>query len=119
MRSVGRWQFIADAVAASGKRWMMMAAVVVIAASPMVAQNAELQRKLAVVKKTVAENKQKLRHYQWIETTQLTLKGEPKPPSQDLCQYGANGQVQKTPICSSSATEWGQAEEKNYREENE
>ena len=90
MRSVGRWQFIADAVAASGKRWMMMAAVVVIAASPMVAQNAELQRKLAVVKKTVAENKQKLRHYQWIETTQLTLKGEPKPPSQDLCQYGAN-----------------------------
>jgi hypothetical protein len=63
-----------------------------------VAQNAELQRKLAVVKQSVAENQQKLRRYQWIETTQLTLKGDEKPPTQNLCQYGPDGQVQKTPI---------------------
>jgi hypothetical protein len=39
-----------------------------------------------------------LQQYQWTETTQMTLKGDAKPPSQSLCQYGPNGQVQKTPI---------------------
>ena len=58
----------------------------------------ELQQKLAAVKQSVAENQQKLHHYQWTETTQLTLKGEPKPPSQSLCQYGPDGKVQKTQI---------------------
>jgi hypothetical protein len=28
----------------------------------------------------------------------LTLKGEAKPPSQNLCRYGPDGNVQKTPI---------------------
>jgi hypothetical protein len=58
----------------------------------------ELQQKVAAVKQSVAENQQKLHQYQWTETTQMTLKGDAKPPSQSLCQYGPNGQVQKTPI---------------------
>ncbi len=59
---------------------------------------AELQQKLAAVKQSVAENQQKLHHYQWKETTQLTLKGDPKPPSASACQYGPDGKVQKTPL---------------------
>jgi len=55
---------------------------------------------LAAVKQSLAQNQQNLHHYQWTETTQVTLKGEPKPPKQFLCQYGADGQVQKTPIAS-------------------
>jgi hypothetical protein len=43
-------------------------------------QSSELQEKLAAVKQVAAENKQKLHQYQWIETTQLTLKGDQKPP---------------------------------------
>src|SRR5215472_9132787 len=58
----------------------------------------ELQQKLANVKQSVAENQQKLHQYQWTETTQLTLKGDAKSPKQSLCQYGPEGQVQKTPI---------------------
>jgi len=58
----------------------------------------ELQQKLAVLKQAAAENKQRLHQYQWTETTQLTLKGDPKPPKQDLCSYGPNGQIQKVPI---------------------
>ena len=42
--------------------------------------NAALQEKLAAVKQATAENKQKLQQYTWIETTQLALKGDPKPP---------------------------------------
>lgn len=57
-----------------------------------------LQQKLAAVKQSVAENQQKLHQYQWTETTQLTLKGEAKPPRTAICQYGPDGKVQKTPM---------------------
>ena len=75
-------------------------AVVLLATTtlPAIAQNGELQQKLAAVKQAAAENKQQLHQYQWIETTQLTLKGDAKPSSQQLCQYGPDGQIQKTPI---------------------
>jgi hypothetical protein len=77
---------------------MMIGAVVVAAIVPLIAQTDALQQKLATVKQAVANNKQRLQQYQWIETTQLTLKGDTKPPSQNLCRYGPGGQVQKTPI---------------------
>jgi len=65
---------------------------------PTLGQNADLQQKVAALKQATAENKQRLHQYQWTETVQLTLKGDPKPPKQNLCQYGPDGQVQKTPI---------------------
>ena len=61
---------------------------------------AQLADKLAALKQSMAQNQQDLHDYQWTETTQITLKGEPKPPKQYLCQYGPDGQVQKTPIAS-------------------
>lgn len=79
-------------------RFMTVVVVILAIASPSLAQNGELQQKLAAVKQAAAENKQRLHQYQWTETTQLTLKGDPKPSSQKLCQYGPDGQVQKTPI---------------------
>src|SRR5271169_6619029 len=87
-----------DTKVALSRRWLMIGAVALVAAVPLSAQSPELQQKLATVKQAVAQNKQRLQQYQWTETTQLTLKGDPKPPSQDLCQYGPGGQVQKTPI---------------------
>jgi hypothetical protein len=90
-------QFIAVAVLFS-KPLMTALAVALLAMVPALAQNAELQEKLAAVKQVAAENKQQLHQYQWIETTQLTLKGDQKPPTQNSCVYGPDGQVQKTPI---------------------
>src|SRR5271169_5397992 len=87
-----------DTKVALSRRWLMIGAVALGAAVPLAAQSPELQQKLATVKQAVAQNKQRLQQYQWTETTQLTLKGDPKPPSQNLCQYGPGGQVQKTPI---------------------
>lgn len=80
------------------KYLVMMTALASIVSVPAIAQNGDLQQKLAAVKQSAAENKQRLRQYQWTETTQLTLKGDAKPSSQKLCQYGPDGQVQKTPI---------------------
>jgi len=91
-------KFDAASVVALSKRWMMAGAIVTAATAALVAQSPEMQQKLATVKQTVAANKQRLQQYQWIETTQLTLDGDPKPQTQNLCQYGPGGQVQKTPI---------------------
>jgi hypothetical protein len=62
------------------------------------AAGGELQAKVAAIKQSVAENQQKLHKYQWMETTQLTLNGDAKPPTQSMCQYGPDGTVQKTPM---------------------
>ena len=77
---------------------MMIIGAAALLATSAFAQNPELQQKLAAVKQAAAENKQKLRQYQWTETTQLTLKGDAKPPTKNSCQYGPDGKVQKTMI---------------------
>jgi hypothetical protein len=80
------------------KRLMRIGVVVLAATVPALGQDAAVQQKLAAVKQAMAENRQRLQQYQWTETTELNLKGDPKPSSQQLCQYGPDGQVQKTPI---------------------
>jgi hypothetical protein len=80
------------------KRMTIVGAFALVVAVPTRPQNPELQQKLGAVKQSMAENQQKLRQYQWVETTQLTLKGDPKPPTKNSCLYGPDGQVQKTPI---------------------
>lgn len=80
-------------------KWLVILGVMgFFSIAPAFAQNAELQEKLAAAKQAAAENQQKLRQYQWIETTQLTIKGNQKPPRQYSCQYGPDGQVEKTPM---------------------
>jgi hypothetical protein len=80
------------------RRTMILGAVMLLATVPTLSQNPELQQKLAAVKQAAAENKQNLLQYRWVETTQLTLKGDAKPPTKNSCQYGPDGKVQKTAI---------------------
>lgn len=93
-----RTQPVARTVVSVSKRLTMIGVVAIAATFPVLAQDGALQEKLAAVKQAMAENTQKLHRYQWIETTQLTLKGDQRPPTQNSCQYGPDGQVQKTPI---------------------
>jgi hypothetical protein len=57
----------------------------------------ELQQKLMAMKQAAAANKQRLMQYQWVETSQITLKGEQKPEKVYQCSY-AGGQIQKIPM---------------------
>jgi len=50
------------------------------------------------MKQSAAENKRKLQQYQWIETRQITYKGEAKPQQVERCSYGADGQVIRIPM---------------------
>ncbi len=82
---------------ATAQTHLLIAAAMLAATATAIAQaGGDLQQKLAAVKQSAAENHQKLHQYQWTETSQLTLKGEAKPPSQSMCQYGPDGKVQKT-----------------------
>ena len=85
------------------KKTPFIVAVILAAMVPAIAQvgagsGEELQQKIAILRESVAENQQKLHRYQWTETTQLTLNGDAKPPTQQMCQYGPDGKVQKSAV---------------------
>jgi hypothetical protein len=77
---------------------IMIAAAALIGTLPLYAQDSAVQEKLAAVKQAMAANVQRLHQYQWIETTQVTLNGEQKPATENSCQYGPDGKVQKTAL---------------------
>jgi hypothetical protein len=54
--------------------------------------------RVAAFKQALAESQKRLRQYEWVETTIISLKGEEKARKQQRCYYGADGKVQKTPI---------------------
>jgi hypothetical protein len=81
-----------------GKNLLVSGMLALAAIFPSFAQDIALLEKVAAIKQSMADNTQRLPQYQWIETTQLTLNGDLKPPSQKLCQYDPGGQVQKTPL---------------------
>jgi len=91
-------QFITGTAVQIGIRMLIIGAVTLAITLSALPQNSELQQRLAAVKQAAAENRQKLRQYQWIETTQLTLKGDAKPPTRNSCVYGPDGKIQKTAI---------------------
>jgi hypothetical protein len=61
-------------------------------------QSAAPQERAEAIKQSLAQNQAALRQYTWIETTEISLKGEVKKKEQKQCQYGADGKVQKTPM---------------------
>lgn len=75
---------------------LALALFALIAAQPAIAQ--ELQQKLAAAKESAARNQQALRSYSWLEKSELSLKGEVKNTKIDMCRYGPDGKVQKTPV---------------------
>ena len=56
------------------------------------------QERVAALKQSMQESQTKLRQYEWIETTIISLKGEEKARTQKRCYYGADGKLQKVPI---------------------
>jgi hypothetical protein len=53
---------------------------------------------VTAVKQSLQQGLAKARHYDWIETTAISVKGEEKSRTQKRCYYGADGKVQKVSI---------------------
>jgi hypothetical protein len=63
-----------------------------------VAQNPEVQQRVAELKAAMAQNKQALAQYTWTEQDTISLKGEVKKQEQFQVVLGPNGKPQKTPL---------------------
>jgi hypothetical protein len=68
----------------------------------LLAQAPSPDERLATLKKSLAESAMRIRQYQWVETTAISLKGEEKSRSQKTVFYGADGKLQKTPIAGAA-----------------
>jgi len=53
---------------------------------------------VAALKQNLAESQKRLRQYEWIETTAISLKGEEKSRKQQRVYYGADGKLTKLPL---------------------
>jgi hypothetical protein len=60
-----------------------------------------LQDRVAALKTTFGASQANLRHYEWIETTVVSLNGEEKSSKQQRCYYGADGVLQKVLVDAS------------------
>jgi hypothetical protein len=53
---------------------------------------------VAALKQNLADGQKRLRQYEWIETTAISLKGEEKSRKQQRVYYGADGKLTKLPV---------------------
>jgi hypothetical protein len=53
---------------------------------------------VAALKQNLADGQKRLRQYEWIETTAISLKGEEKSRKQQRVYYGADGKLTKVPM---------------------
>jgi hypothetical protein len=88
-------------------RQMALPLLLTLASTALSSQNQsggnQSQQRVAELKQSMAESKAKLQKYQWIETTQISVKGETRKTEQQACHYGPDGEVVKTPIGSPPA----------------
>jgi hypothetical protein len=61
-------------------------------------QNPALEERVAALRQSLQKSSAALTHYEWIETTAVSLKGEEKARLQKRCYHGAEGQLQKVPV---------------------
>ena len=65
------------------------------------AQQQGAAERVDALKANLAASQAALRHYQWIETTNISLNGEVKSSVQKRCYYGVDGVLQKVEVSAS------------------
>jgi hypothetical protein len=68
------------------------------AARPTAQSAATPDQVVAALKQNLADSQKRLRQYEWIETTAISLKGEEKSRKQQRVYYGADGKLTKLPL---------------------
>ena len=69
----------------------------------MAQDKSQLQEDIAIIKKNLTESKEKMKGYEWIETTTVFLKGEQKSATQKKCYYGVDGKLTKVAVNAAPA----------------
>ena len=77
----------------------VLATVVTLSVASSAAQApAGAEQMVAALKQNLEKSQQRLRQYEWIETTSISLKGEEKSRKQQRVYYGADGKLTKVPV---------------------
>lgn len=79
----------------------LIAGVLLVSAS-LAAQGPSPDERVAALKRSLQESQTRIRQYEWIETTVISLKGEEKKRDQKRCYYGADGKLQKLPLAAAA-----------------
>jgi len=87
------------------RRFLVLAVVVGTSLSGIwtLAQNPDVQQRLAEIKQASAQNKQALATYTWQEQDTISLKGEVKKQESYQVHMGPDGKPQKTPMNAAPA----------------
>jgi len=56
------------------------------------------EERVAALKKTLQEDQAKLKQYEWIETTLVSVNGKEVSRTQNRCYWGEEGKLQKVPV---------------------
>ena len=75
-----------------------LAIAIVTAATRGSAQAPSPDQLVDALKQNLAESQKRLRQYEWVETTVISLKGEEKSQKQQRVYYGADGKLMKIPM---------------------
>ncbi len=78
-----------------------LAALLIVNGGIAHAQESSVAERVAALKAALATSQATLKHYEWIETTVVSLKGEEKSNKQQRCYYGADGGLQKIEVSAS------------------
>ena len=86
-----------------GTQWIMRISVLLLLSCAAAGGSAQAQQpgaaeRVDALKASLAASQATLRHYQWIETTTVSLKGEVKSSVQKRCYYGVDGVLQKVEV---------------------
>jgi hypothetical protein len=68
----------------------------------MAQQQPSVAERAAALKATMAASQAVLKHYEWVETTVVSVKGEEKSRQVSRCYFGADGGIQKIPLTTPS-----------------
>ena len=66
-------------------------------------QPAAVQGQVAALQQTLQKDEDRLKHYEWIETTYVNVKGKVVSRTQKRCIWGADGKLQKILLTPSPA----------------
>jgi hypothetical protein len=75
--------------------FIVLIGVVLMAPAFSMAQQLSVAERVAALKANVVSSQAKLRQYQWIQNTVVSVNGEVKYRNQERCYYGADGNIAK------------------------
>ncbi len=77
------------------KKLNLLLALVFLAGTSSLFAQADPKEDVAMIKKNLIESKEKMKLYEWVETTTIFLKGEQKSVKQKQCYYSLDGKLTK------------------------